>query len=482
VESRLVGSAGARAYVEPVRSAARAGPLLSERRLLLRFVDYAALAAALYVALEFAYRGPTDVDARLPTDAILWFGLLWVIWSVSSSVFDCYKARIAAHARRATLSAFSALITTFVVYLAIPYWSAPLLQSRLSVLVFAAVALVLVGLSRIAYAKLLTGDQFRRRVLIVGHNLSARSAAMLLRAEAGKEYDVVGLVAPANVVPESSPYLPILGTYADLAEIVARRGVAEVILAEDEAPTADLMTEVLELYQSGTEVRHMSDMYEEITGRIPVRHVGAHWVAALPRRAGGGRTYDLAKRLLDVTVAAVALIVTGPLMLLIALAIRLESAGPVIYRQQRQGYLGKTFDVQKFRTMIATAENGAAVWATPRDPRRTRLGRFLRPTRLDELPQLWNVLVGDMSLIGPRPERPAFVAELQKAIPFYRARMLVRPGITGWAQVNFTYASSIEDAVEKLQYDLYYVKHRSAFLDLVIALKTIGVLVRAGGQ
>src|SRR6185503_7087613 len=170
---------------------------------------------------------------------------------------------------------------------------------------------------------------------------------------------------------ESSPYLPILGTYADLAEIVARRGVAEVILAEDETPSAELMTEVLELYQSGTEVRHMSDMYEEITGRIPVRHVGAHWVAALPRRAGGGRTYDLAKRLFDVTVAAAALVVTGPLMLLIALAVRLESAGPVIYRQQRQGYLGRTFDVQKFRTMIATAENGAAVWATPRDPRRT---------------------------------------------------------------------------------------------------------------
>jgi exopolysaccharide biosynthesis polyprenyl glycosylphosphotransferase len=481
VESQLAGSARVRAYVDAVPATARAGPLLSERRLLLRLADYAALAIALYAALQFAYRGPIDITAGLPTESILWFGLLWLIWSVSSSVFDCYKARIAAHARRAALSAFSALMTTFVVYLAIPYWSAPLLSSRLSLLVFATVALVLVGMSRLAYAKLLTGEQFRRRVLIVGHNVAARSAAMLLRAEAGKEYEVLGLVAAHDVPPES-PYLPVLGTYGELSEIVRRRGVAEVILAEDEAPSADLMTEVLELYQAGTEVRHMADLYEEITGRIPVRHVASHWVAALPRRAGGGRAYDVAKRLLDVVVAAAALIAVAPLMVLIAIAIRLESSGPVLYRQERQGYLGRRFDVQKFRTMIVSAEHGAAIWASPRDPRRTRVGRFLRPTRLDELPQLWNVVVGDMSLIGPRPERPAFVAELQKVIPFYRARMLVRPGISGWAQVNFPYASSIEDALEKLQYDLYYVKHRSAFLDLVIALKTVGVLLRAGGQ
>jgi len=482
VETQLVGAARGHAYAETAAATGRAGPLLSERRLLLRLADYVALTVSLYVALQFAYRGPFDGLAQVPTDALLWFGLLLLIWSVSSSVFDCYKARVAAHTRPAALSAFSALIMTFAVYLAIPYWSAPLLSSRLSVLVFAASALVLVGLTRLAYAKLLTGVQFRRRVLIVGHNVAARSAAMLLRAEAGKEYEVLGLVAAQDVMPESSPYLPILGAYAELSDIVRRRGVAEVILAEDEPPTADLMNEVLELYQTGTEVRQMADLYEEITGRIPVRHVGAHWVAALPRRAGGGRAYDLAKRLLDVVVAGAALIVVAPLMLAVAIAIRIESRGPVIYRQERQGYLGKTFYVRKFRTMIANAENGAAVWASRKDPRRTRLGRLLRPTRIDELPQLWNVLVGDMSLIGPRPERPAFVAELQKVIPFYRARMLVRPGISGWAQVNFTYASSIEDALEKLQYDLYYVKHRSAFLDLVIALKTIGVLLRAGGQ
>ena len=482
METQLVGSARGPVYAETAVATGRAGPLLSERRLLLRLADYAALALSLYAALQFAARGPFERLEQLPIDAFLWFGLLFVIWGVSSSVFDCYKARIAAHARASALSAFSALIATFVVYLAIPYWSAPLLSSRLSLFVFAASALLLVGLSRLAYAQLLTGDQFRRRVLIVGHNVAARSAAMLLRAEAAKEYEVLGLVAAQDVMPETSPYLPILGAYADLSNIVRERGVAEVILAEDEPPTADLMNEVLELYQTGTEVRQMADLYEEITGRIPVRHVGAHWVAALPRRAGGGRAYDLVKRLLDVVVAGAALIVVAPLMLAVAVAIRLESHGPVIYRQERQGYLGRTFYVRKFRTMIANAENGAAVWASPRDPRRTRLGRFLRPTRVDELPQLWNVLVGEMSLIGPRPERPAFVTELQKVIPFYRARMLVRPGISGWAQVNFTYASSIEDAVEKLQYDLYYVKHRSAFLDLVIALKTVGVLLRAGGQ
>ena len=226
----------------------------------------------------------------------------------------------------------------------------------------------------------------------------------------------------------------------------------------------------------------MSELYEELAGRIPVGYLGSQWFVALRARRVGGRLYDGVRRSLDVLVAGALFLVMAPALVLLGIAIRLDSRGPAIFRQERTGYRGRVFTMYKFRTMLLDAEGDGPVWATPGDPRRTRLGRFLRPSRLDELPQLWNVLIGDMSLIGPRPERPTFVDRLELEIPFYRARLLVRPGISGWAQVRGSYASSVQDTVEKLEYDLYYVKHRSPYLDLVIVLRTFGVLLRASGR
>jgi exopolysaccharide biosynthesis polyprenyl glycosylphosphotransferase len=224
-------------------------------------------------------------------------------------------------------------------------------------------------------------------------------------------------------------------------------------------------------------------VYEKYTGKIAVDNLRPSWLI-FSDGFKKGRVHDLLKRVMDVGLAVTILLVTLPLMGLIALAVRLSSHGPAMYRQERVGQHGRVFTLHKFRSMQPNAEaESGAVWATAGDVRVTPVGRFLRRSRLDELPQLWNVLCGHMSIVGPRPERPEFVKSLTSEIPYYGQRHIVRPGLTGWAQVRYTYGASVEDALMKLQYDLYYIKNRSLAFDLFIMAKTVKtVLMRKGGQ
>jgi sugar transferase (PEP-CTERM system associated) len=242
------------------------------------------------------------------------------------------------------------------------------------------------------------------------------------------------------------------------------------------------MEKLLEMKLDGVTFDHLPSVYEEYTGKIAVENLRPSWLIF---SAGfkKSRTLAAAKRTLDICVALLGLIVGAPLLALLALAVRLTSPGPVLYHQRRVGLRGHIFMVHKFRTMRedAEAETGP-VWASKSgDPRVTPIGRFLRRTRLDELPQLWNVLIGEMSFVGPRPERPEFVADLTRVIPYYGQRHIVRPGLTGWAQVRYTYGASQEDALQKLQYDLYYIKNLSVGLDLYIMFETIKTVVLRRG-
>lgn len=447
---------------------------LSERRLVLYSADVLGIVAALGIALKTSEVDPSPMW-------FVWVGLLIAVWTLNASVFDVYDLRTASRLLRSALVTYRALFATFIAYLAIPYWSAPLLMSRLSILIWILCSLLFVSVGRAAYARLLIQPRFHRRALIVGTGAAAITAAEMLVGEAADEYAVVGFIARE---PESSPVdgIQMVGTYDNLLGIAREFDVAEVVLADDFGLATDLAPAIVSLYESGVEVRLMSALYEEITGRIPVRHISTHWFAVLPERAGGGRMYGLVKRLVDVAVATLLLVCLSPIMVIIALAVGVDSHGSPLYRQERLGYLSRPFFLVKFRTMINEAEPNGPQWATKQDSRRTRLGQLLRPTRLDELPQLWNVLRGDMTLIGPRPERAALISQIEQEVPFYRVRLLVRPGITGWAQVRHPYANSVSGSVDKLQYDLYYVKHRSAYLDLVIAFKTLGVIARASGS
>jgi sugar transferase (PEP-CTERM system associated) len=277
--------------------------------------------------------------------------------------------------------------------------------------------------------------------------------------------------------------VPVLGSGRRLREAVAEGGADLVVMAISGAQNAELIKALLDLKMRGVEVVDMPAFFERATGQIPIRNVEDSWFLfsggfELLHRTGLQRV----KRLIDVTISLAGIVLGLPLIGVVALLIKLDSRGPVFFRQERTGQGEKPFDLVKFRSMREDAERGTGpVWASVQDYRVTRVGRWLRLTRLDEIPQFINVLKGEMSFIGPRPERPHFVEQLKKEIPYYALRFCVKPGLTGWAQVQYRYGASVEDAIEKLKFDLYYIKNMSFGLDLWIALKTLKVVFFAQG-
>jgi sugar transferase (PEP-CTERM system associated) len=273
----------------------------------------------------------------------------------------------------------------------------------------------------------------------------------------------------------------IVGTIADIPKIVDDRHVDRVVVNLADARGKLPMDQLLTMRLHGVRFDHLADVYEEYTGKIAVENLRPSWLifSAGFRKS---RLLAAAKRVVDIIAATSLLTLTAPLMALVTLVIKLTSPGPVLFHQRRVGEAGRVFTIHKLRSMRLDAEAATgAVWASRNDPRVTPVGRFLRMSRLDELPQLWNVLKGDMSLVGPRPERPEFVDELTRRIPFYGQRHVVKPGVTGWAQVRYSYGASTEDAMRKLQYDLFYIKHLSIAFDLYIIVETVRtVLFRRG--
>jgi sugar transferase (PEP-CTERM system associated) len=324
------------------------------------------------------------------------------------------------------------------------------------------------------------------RLLLVGTSSAAVALAKELhdhRHDLGVE--IVGFVDPdpARVgAPLINP--GIIGTVADIPSIVRDRHVDRVVVSLADARGKLPMDELLQMkLDRGVTFDHLPTVYERFTGKIAVENLRPSWLIF---SEGFRKTRVLlaTKRALDIVCALAGLILLSPVLLIVAALVRLTSAGPALYHQGRVGQHGRVFTVHKFRSMRQDAEAGTgAVWATAGDSRVTPIGGFLRRTRLDEVPQLWNVLIGDMSMVGPRPERPEFVSQLTEQIPFYGLRHSVRPGVTGWAQIRYTYGASIEDALEKLQYDLFYIKHMTVPFDLFVLLSTIKIVIlRRGAQ
>ncbi len=269
---------------------------------------------------------------------------------------------------------------------------------------------------------------------------------------------------------------------AHLMEVVERQKVHRVIVATPDRRGTVPMKELLQLRMQGVKIEEADSWLEKINGKIEVENLNPSWLI-FGQGFRRGSTFILIRRVLSIAISLVGLVCALPLLPFIILAIRLDSAGPVFYTQTRVGKAGRTFQVVKFRTMREDAEAGGPKWAGEKDPRITRIGKFLRSSRLDEIPQLWCVLKGDMAFVGPRPERPEFIEMLSKEIPYYGVRHMVRPGLTGWAQVRYKYGSTIADAREKLQYDLFYIKNASLGLDLLIIFQTVKtVLLRRGAQ
>lgn len=315
-------------------------------------------------------------------------------------------------------------------------------------------------LTHAAFAAMIRPNGTARRVLVLGPDRCRARLVSLLRSRRAACFEPI----PAADVPALSP-----------AALRQQRlwGIVVADPTDTSAGTATLLDNKLR----GVPVLSAAAFCERHLGRIDLETAEASWLLAADGFAPG-RLSAAAKRSLDIAISLSLLIMTAPVMLITALLIRLDNPGPVLYRQARVGLSGTPFTLLKFRSMRVDAEAGGAPrWAQQRDPRTTRVGRFIRMTRIDELPQLVNVLRGEMSIIGPRPERPHFVAQLDQVIPLYRQRSFVKPGITGWAQVNYPYGASVEDAREKLAYDLYYVKNRGLMLDLLILFATVRVIL-----
>lgn len=346
----------------------------------------------------------------------------------------------------------------------------------------APIAAMLIYLWRKAFILVSRGLVSPRNVLILGRVGEGASLIEELKAGSGPEYALAGVLD--DTASGDDLGVPVLGGPAALQEMVAKRGIDIVVFAPgNPGSDGELVRSVLEMKARGLRVYELATFYKTVTGKVPVRYIEDRWLLFSQDFTGiaHGDARNL-KRLIDVIIAGGSLILLSPLMVLIAIMVKLTSRGPVLYRQERVGLDKQAYSLMKFRTMRVDAEKeGTPVWASENDKRVTPIGGILRSLRLDELPQFVNVLKGEMSVIGPRPERPFFVEQLEKDIPYYSLRFSAKPGLTGWAQVNYPYGASVEDAHTKLQYDLYYIQETSLFLDLVILLKTLQtVLFRPG--
>jgi sugar transferase (PEP-CTERM system associated) len=397
---------------------------------------------------------------------------------------DLYDLRHLADRRELFTRMLQALSSASFILAALYFWFPTLIIGRGVFVIAASLVIVLVLGWRIGFEWMSGQVGPRERLLLVGTNGAAVTLAREMferRYELGVE--IVGFIDP-DPARVGAPILNpgVIGTLEDIPSIVRARSVDRVVVSLADARGKLPMDKLLEMKLDGVSFDHLASVYEEYTGKIAVENLRPSWLIFSPgfRKS---RVVSASKRSLDIFVAGVGLVIAAPVMALVALAIRLTSRGAVLYHQQRVGLHGRIFTLHKFRSMQENAEaTTGPVWASKSgDSRVTAVGLLLRRARLDELPQLWNVLNGDMSFVGPRPERPEFVTELTRQIPFYGQRHIVRPGLTGWAQVRYTYGASVEDALQKLQYDLFYIKNLSVALDLFIMLNTVKTVLRQKG-
>jgi sugar transferase (PEP-CTERM system associated) len=332
----------------------------------------------------------------------------------------------------------------------------------------------LVG-NRLIVGGILGASAFRRRVLVLGSGARAdRLRHLGDRPESG--FVIVGYIGMNDKEPVVEEAINRKAIH-NLTRFVENLGVSEVVLALEERRNALPLQDLLRIKTAGVHVNDFSSFIERETGRVDLDTVNPSWLIFSDGFSSGRAVSSAAKRVFDITASAILLTISAPVILLFALLVKIDSKGPAFYRQTRVGLFGQTFDVIKLRSMRTDAEVNGAQFAEKNDPRVTRIGNFIRKTRIDELPQTWSVLKGEMSFVGPRPERPEFVADLEQKLPYYAERHMVKPGITGWAQINYPYGASLEDSRHKLEYDLYYAKNYTPFLDFLIMLQTLRVVL-----
>lgn len=441
-------------------------------------IDLLLISVAHFLSVCFRFGQPTNFLETHPGA----YALSLTLFLLSLYIFDLYNLERALYAKRIpfriTLSAVLAVSLSAMFFYLVPQWQ----YGRGILAVQAGLVWAFLISWRLLYCKISHLSKAKIPTLVLGWGEIGKAALQLLKAphspfEAKGFLDEDPSKAGSNVLG-----LEVIGPIAKMGEIIPSMGIKAVILAVDLNSSLRISRKILEARLGGTEVIDMPGLYERIGTRLPIKYVEDQWFVFAEGFSLISKEYvQKFKRILDFAFSGLMLFASIPLMVLTALAIRLDSPGPVFYKQQRVGKGCKIFTVYKFRSMRSDAEQQGAKWAQKRDPRVTRVGKWIRMFRIDELPQIWNVFTGEMSLVGPRPERPEFVKELDLHIPYYCMRHTVAPGITGWAQIMYPYGASVEDAYRKLEYDLYYIKNMSILFDMKVLLRTVGVVIMGEG-
>ncbi len=458
----------------------------SEQRFLLILGDFLAGVIALLISLYIWAAGDEWLGFNLEflrTRPPFWFYLLPFLWLVL--IIEIYDLK-RAHNLLETLKGIGIGTVVYgVLYLIIYFSSAPNSLPRLGVALFVGLVAVLTLLWRLLYIRLFTSPGLLRRVLVIGAGKAGQTISRVISEQKPTPFFVAGLIDdnPEKMGTKIYGY-EVVGRSDSLAELIKAHQVSDLILAISGDMNSTLFQSILNAQEAGINLSTMTETYEELLGRVPIFLLEADWIIrSFVEKIPASSFYRITKRGLDVLGGLIGGLIMLVLLPFIAIAILIESGRPIIYKQTRLGRGGNPYTLYKFRTMKKDAEKDGEVMLTAKhDPRVTKMGRFLRKTHLDELPQFINVLQGNMSLVGPRSERAEWVAQFQKEIPFYRARLLVKPGITGWAQINQPYAETLEEMAVKLEYDLYYIQHRNILMDFMIILRTVGNVLGFKGR
>lgn len=454
---------------------------ISERKMILYLFDLFFVWLWLYLAsyffdLEYLETVATQVKAAIVLGAYL---------SIFGAIFEMYKLQVASNEFQILRSTILTATTTAVVYLLTPVFSPILPSNRLQILTFFFVVFSSLIVWRLFYVRFLASNRFLQTAILICENKDVEELILGLE-NIDPHYKIIGYVSIDEVEIDNARHHYVEQIERnDLAAFVKEHKVAEVVIASQKTDgiTTTLYQQLLRLLESGKIIREYTQVYESKTQRIPVHYMARDFYSFFPfSRSNQNKLYLTIVRIFEFALSLLGLIFGSVLVPFILLGNAVGNRGELFYRQKRVGKDGVVFDILKFRSMIKNAECSGAVFTTTNDGRITRIGKFLRKTRIDEIPQCINILRGEMAVVGPRPERPHFVLEIAERMPFYETRHVIKPGLTGWAQVNYAYGESIEDSLIKLQYDLYYIKHRSFYLDLNIALKTITTVLFYRGQ
>ena len=438
---------------------------MSERKLLLGALDVVAVMLAFVAAFNIHSAQIQKAGFFVPRSGPL---ITAAIWLVAARLANAYDLRTAARVA-STLRVVGLTLTLTTIGLLVVFFAMPYRITRPTILLWAPLAAVLVTAVRISYRRTLTSQRLAKPIALVA-TPEVQAVWPDIHKQSGSLYRLRHVIDPTK--PRAAERLDAL---------VASGTVSEIVLGTRDDTSRELFAALLRCYDSGITVRSLADLYEELTGRLLLDQLGHAWLISLPMRSETSRLYAAGKRGVDVIAGVIGLVALGIVLPVVAVLIKLEDRGPVFHRQARVGKYGRIFQLTKLRTMREN-RGDANHWTEHDDRRVTRVGRVLRTLHLDELPQMWSILRGEMSLIGPRPEQPHYVERLQSEIDFYKTRLTVAPGLTGWAQVNYGYGAGVDGARVKLSYDLYYVKRQSLSLDLLVAARTVMAVLALGGR